>query len=261
MPGAALPPDQDAVLVALLDRTPDAGWRQALQEHAESFVAERGIAQLRLIGAHVHLVGPAGQLRRSASAVQALMAKVTRAAVAARRQQEAGGSTDVGDGNPREPVQDNDVRASEVAAVAGVPRIQEILAEVCALTGMRFSAVARVTEHRWTTCAVSDLLDFGLQPGQDLILETTICRELRPGQTTHFGKASAHPVFSTHHTPRIYGFESHISIPLMLPDGRLFGSLCALDPQPAALTDEVVAKVEALAALIASQLALDTASA
>lgn len=261
MPGAALSPDQDAVLVALLDSVPDPAWQQALRDHADSFVTEQGIVQLRLIGTHIHFVGPVGRLRVSAAAVQGLLAKVTRARLTMNRTQQSNvGAPQNPDGDRTGSGVVKDVREAEVAAVAGVPDVQGLLAEVCTITGMRFSAVARVTDHRWTTCAVSDLLDFGLQPGQDLILETTICRELRPGQTTSFGKASAHPVFSRHHSPQIYGFESHISVPMILPDGTMFGSLCVLDPKPATLSEDVVARVEAVAAKIASQLKLEPSS-
>ena len=81
------------------------------------------------------------------------------------------------------------------------------------------------------------------------------------GQTTSFGQASTHPVFSSHCAPKIYGFESHISVPLVLADGSLFGSLCVLDPRPATLDAAVMAKVEALAAAIAAELRLEAAAA
>jgi hypothetical protein len=79
------------------------------------------------------------------------------------------------------------------------------------MTGMRFVAVARVTAERWTACAVHDLLGFGLAPGQDLVLETTLCDEIRQHQqTVQFDQASLHPVFSGHPTPALYGFESYL---------------------------------------------------
>lgn len=44
-----------------------------------------------------------------------------------------------------------------------------------------------------------------------------------------FGKASEHPVFSLHHTPKTYGLESYISIPIVKSNGDFFGTLCAID--------------------------------
>ena len=39
-------------------------------------------------------------------------------------------------------------------------------------------------------------------------------------------------VYRTHHTPQMYGLQSYISVPIVLPDGRFFGTLCAIDPHP-----------------------------
>lgn len=40
------------------------------------------------------------------------------------------------------------------------------------------------------------------------------------------------PKWSGHHTPAMYGFQSYISMPIILSDGSLFGTLCAIDPRP-----------------------------
>lgn len=54
-----------------------------------------------------------------------------------------------------------------------------ILQVVYHATGMDFAAVARVTEGRWIACSVLDRIGFGLQPGGELKVETTICHEIR----------------------------------------------------------------------------------
>lgn len=126
------------------------------------------------------------------------------------------------------------------------------------MTGMRLVAVARVTAERWTACAVHDLLGFGLAPCQDLVLETTLCDEIRQHQqTVQFDQASLHPVFSSHPTPALYGFESYLSVPMFRRDGRLFGTMCALDPQPSQLDAVSVRCFEVLAAWVGAQLELD----
>jgi hypothetical protein len=40
-------------------------------------------------------------------------------------------------------------------------------------TGMRIALVARVTPESWTACAVLDDAGFGLNPGDELPLQTT----------------------------------------------------------------------------------------
>lgn len=42
------------------------------------------------------------------------------------------------------------------------------------------------------------------------------------------------------HTPRIYGIQSYISVPIFLDDGSFWGTLCAIDPEPAKLKNPMV---------------------
>lgn len=148
--------------------------------------------------------------------------------------------------------------ASAVDAIARISVVPKILQAVAHVTGLRFAAVARVTETSWTACAVHDAIDFGLRPGGELLLETTLCNEIRQShQALVFGQASSDPVFSRHPTPILYGFESYISVPIIQADGRFFGTLCALDPQPAKLDDQSVRTLELFADLIAAQLDIE----
>lgn len=101
------------------------------------------------------------------------------------------------------------------------------------VTGMGFAAIARVTGERWVACSVKDDIAFGLEPGGELKLETTICHEIRESrQAVIIPDIATDAVYRTHHTPALYGFRSYISFPILLPDGRFFGTLCAIDPEP-----------------------------
>ncbi|GAB6403173.1 GAF domain-containing sensor histidine kinase [Pseudomonas sp. MHK4] len=144
----------------------------------------------------------------------------------------------------------------DVEAIRAIDAVPVILSMVKHLTGMRFAAVARVTERSWVACAVDDSIDFGLKPGGELVVESTICHEIRQHrQPVIFGHASAHPVFSLHHTPRTYALESYISIPIIRANGDFFGTLCAIDSVPANLDEPAIAKTLTLfAQLIAMSL-------
>jgi GAF domain-containing protein len=148
---------------------------------------------------------------------------------------------------------------ADIALVARCACVPRILDAVVDLTGLRFAAVARVTDTHWTACAVRDDLGFGLAPGGDLVLETTICNEIRQHRDpVVFGHASEHPVFRDHHTPKQYGLESYISVPIFRQDGAFFGTLCAIDSQPSDIdADPVKVKTLSLfAELIGTQLDL-----
>ena len=140
-----------------------------------------------------------------------------------------------------------------IASIGSVPMILQVVAHT---TGLRFAAIARVTDTNWTACAVYDLVDFGLKPGGELVLESTICNEIRQHhEPVVFGQASTHPQFAQHPTPKLYGFESYISIPIFRLNGEFFGTLCALDPLPAKLDDpNVVKTLQLFAKLIAAEL-------
>lgn len=100
-----------------------------------------------------------------------------------------------------------------------------------------------------------DDVAFGLLPGQDLVLETTICNEIRQhGQMVAFDDARSSETFRDHPTPTRYGFRSYISIPISRPDGTFFGTLCAIDPEPARLDAATLAALRSFAELIGREL-------
>lgn len=121
---------------------------------------------------------------------------------------------------------------------------------------MGFAAVARVTSDAWIACAVRDEINFGLVPGGELKLETTICNEIRQHkQAVIIDHVATDPDFAGHHTPLMYGFQSYISMPITLKNGDFFGTLCAIDPKPAKLKNPaIIGMFTMFAELIASHL-------
>jgi signal transduction histidine kinase len=145
---------------------------------------------------------------------------------------------------------------ADIAAVQRIDAVPRILEVVCRTTGMGFAAVARVTEERWVCCAVRDEIEFGLDAGGELKLETTICHEIRQsGEAVVIDDVATSPTYVGHHTPAMYGFQSYISMPILLSDGSMFGTLCAIDTRPARIdTPEMVGMFRLFAELIAFQL-------
>jgi signal transduction histidine kinase len=146
-----------------------------------------------------------------------------------------------------------------VREVQKIGAVEQILETVAALTGLGFVAVAHVTDHSWTTCAVRDKLGFGLKTGDGLEVTTTLCEEVRAtGSMIVIDHASESEEYRDHQTPRIYGFESYFSIPIFRPDGAYFGTLCGLDPQPAMLSaPATVSTLQLFAELISKQLEVE----
>jgi signal transduction histidine kinase len=145
---------------------------------------------------------------------------------------------------------------ADVEAVARIDAVPLILEVVSRTTGMGFAAVVRVTQDRWVACSLKDQINFGLKPGDELKVETTICHEVHlAGQPVVIDHVDRDTVYAGHHTPAMYGFQSYISMPIVRAGGGFFGTLCAIDPKPHRLnTPETIGMFKLFADLIAFHL-------
>jgi hypothetical protein len=255
VPPARDPQQDEDIMVVMLDAPPSPAWIQLFHAQAQALITQLGLRDIRVVGRRINAVGTIAHLRRTPPNFQGLVKEVSFARRAALnkawRKQVA---------NAIGPRSSPDPREIEIERMERVPGIAGILESVLALTKLRFAAVARVTETRWTALVVIDRVGFGVVPGQDMILEQTLCNEVRQlRQVVAFSHASADPRYGAHPLPALYGFESHLSVPIYLSDGALFGTLCALDPEPTPITDEMIGVVLALAAQIGSALSADGA--
>jgi len=144
----------------------------------------------------------------------------------------------------------------DVDRINKISVVPTILEMICRTTSMGFAAVARVTDAYWVACSVRDEIGFGLKPGGELKLETTICDEIRQsGQGVIIDHVDEDAHFCSHHTPAMYGFQSYISLPIIRKDGSFFGTLCAIDPKPSRLSNpDVINMFRLYAELIAFHL-------
>lgn len=121
----------------------------------------------------------------------------------------------------------------ERSVIAEIEEITCILKLVTRLTEMHFACIAKFTETGLIVCAAYDPAQLGISPGDTLELETTLCSELRRSPRALFipkvsqgDRCSARPVVKK------YAIESYAGVAIYLPDGRLYGALCALDSRP-----------------------------
>ncbi|WP_255731601.1 GAF domain-containing sensor histidine kinase [Phaeobacter sp. B1627] len=150
---------------------------------------------------------------------------------------------------------------ADIDAIGRNQTIPILLETVLLATGMGFAAVARVTDARWVTCRALDQISFGLTPGDELDVETTLCNEVRQfDQEIVIDDVRQDPLYRDHPCPQRYGFRSYISIPIRQADGTFFGTLCAIDPAPRQLrNDRVLGMFRLFARMIAEALDADEA--
>lgn len=132
----------------------------------------------------------------------------------------------------------------DIINIKNISIVPNLLNVICQTTGMGFAAIARVTEDRWITCSALDNLEFGLKPGDELQVKTTICDEIRQNpKAVIIDNVSEDPDYHNHHTPIMYNLQSYISVPIIRQDGSFFGTLCAIDPKPNKLKDFKVSEM------------------
>ncbi len=133
---------------------------------------------------------------------------------------------------------DEDI-ARDLAMIAGMEVVPMILRTIRELTGLRVSLIARVTPDRWVACAVHDEIDFGMRPGDELDVATTLCSKVRDTLApVVINEVSTDEVYCRHPAPKLYGFESYISVPIFRQSGAFFGNICGFDPSPRNLSDD-----------------------
>ena len=142
---------------------------------------------------------------------------------------------------------------SEIQAIGVVPRVLET---VVALTGVRFACIAHVTATSWTACAVHDLIDFGLKPGDQLEVGATVCQEVHATRQPVVIDDVRHcPPHYRDYIPLLNGYHSYFSVPIFRRDGLYFGTLCGTDPEPRQLSQApTLATLTLFAELISNQL-------
>jgi signal transduction histidine kinase len=87
-------------------------------------------------------------------------------------------------------------------------------------------------------------------------MNMTLCSESRAsGALVVIEHASVDPLYHAHPAVKLCAIESYVSVPIILSNGRYFGNLCAIDPNPAKVKEpRILSMFTRFAALIASQL-------
>jgi signal transduction histidine kinase len=146
--------------------------------------------------------------------------------------------------------------ARAVAAIARMDAVPTLLKVLCEITGMRVAVVARVTDKTWTACAVKDEAHFGLKPGMELPVNTTLCFDSRASRAPSSSSTRV-PTRATATMRRRSVIRSRATsrCRLFAPTAAISEILSALDPSPAKVAEpRILSMFTEFAALIASQL-------
>ncbi|MBF7143039.1 MULTISPECIES: GAF domain-containing protein [Pseudomonas] len=140
----------------------------------------------------------------------------------------------------------------ERSAIAEIEATTHVLKLVTRLTGMGFAGISKFTDTQWVVCSVYDAIGLGIAPGESLDVETTLCHELqRDPRPLFLANIANHPRLAARPVVAEHRLGSYAGVPVILPDGTLYGALCALDTKATAFDDENLAEtLELFARLI-----------
>ena len=134
------------------------------------------------------------------------------------------------------------------------PSFQSCLELACAVSGMRVALVGEVGEQQWQAIHALDRAGLGISAGMRLDLANTFCRDVTATRSpVWFGDCQLDAARCSSPIPARHGFRSYVSVPIIVDGGRVFGTLCTLDPEPRVVTDEVLRAMTALADVVAQQ--------
>ncbi|MHA3737809.1 GAF domain-containing protein [Pseudomonas sp. Eth.TT006] len=141
--------------------------------------------------------------------------------------------------------------SEERSSIAEIEAITNILQLVTRTTGTRFAAIAKFTDKEWIVCSAYDPIELGIDAGDRLDLEITLCSEfLTDPKVLLVPQISEDRRFATRPVVKQYLIDSYAGAPIFLPDGQLWGALCALDSQPVMFDPDLAATLGLFARLI-----------
>ncbi|GAA2720445.1 GGDEF domain-containing protein [Cellulomonas aerilata] len=113
---------------------------------------------------------------------------------------------------------------------------REVTRELRARLGMRAWMVTRAAGEHQVVLQVDDAPDgYGIDAGAVLSWDGSLCAEMVAGHGPHVAPRVADvPAFAHAPNRRHAPVEAYIGVPLVQSDGRVFGTLCAFDPEPQA---------------------------
>jgi len=125
-----------------------------------------------------------------------------------------------------------DQLAQEIVQIGDDDVLRDVLAQVQQLTGMRFAAIAYVSDDRWIASLVDNDLELGVAAGDELDVRKTLCQDVRRSSCEILiDDTETDPLWSDHPLLQRHGFRSYLSVPILV-GGSFFGTLCGIDREP-----------------------------
>jgi diguanylate cyclase (GGDEF)-like protein len=112
--------------------------------------------------------------------------------------------------------------------------VVDLLAMLRERLGFRVWLAGRVKGDHWIVTHVEGAA-YGIRPGHKFIWADTFCSRMAAGAAPRFASdAQAVPAYASAPLSGEFRIGSYLGVPLLSPEGKILGSVCALDPAPRA---------------------------
>jgi GAF domain-containing protein len=119
------------------------------------------------------------------------------------------------------------------------------------ISGLRTSFLAQTTPQRFLTIKVQDYGGCRLIEGRDLPLQESYCSYVaKSGEMLMVEDTQQDERFSNLAVTQEANIGSYMGAPVYLADGTLYGTLCAIDPNPHTFSTAQAEQLQTLAALV-----------
>lgn len=147
---------------------------------------------------------------------------------------------------------DKPFRADEVSVARAVGELLQVVRESLALEVVfigQISGGRRYFRHVSTALAPAPIAEGGSHPAEE-----SICQRLLDGRVPALIPSVREIAQAQQFTPEVCALSSHIGVPVYLPDGRLYGTLCGFNLREGSALDERDVKRLEVAASAAARL-------
>ncbi|MBA3530832.1 MAG: GAF domain-containing protein [Ardenticatenales bacterium] len=117
--------------------------------------------------------------------------------------------------------------------------------------GLKTAFLAETSNNRFLSIAVQDHGGCSLAEGQSFPLEETYCsRVVSSGKPMIVKDARNDPEFANLATTTELNIGSYVGVPIFRANGSVYGTLCAIDPEPYSFQAEQVEQMMVLSRLL-----------
>ncbi len=138
------------------------------------------------------------------------------------------------------------------------PTVDATLRTVTVLTGMELAFLGRLDDDTFTFTRVAargGAVSWpGIDEGVSMAAADSLCQRMLLGAPSATADAPHDEAYAGASVVGRHGITSYVGVPVLAPDGSVYGTLCGMDRSGISVTDDVIAVLSTLAGVVTARL-------